>query len=280
MDYLFMVAGTGLMALAINSLYDPIGLVTGGFTGIAIIIKGMTSSLMEGGIPLWLTNLLLNIPVFLLAVKIKGMRYIYRTVFCTAALSAWLYILPVFPLTTQDLVLSSLFGGVISGVGIGLVFLSRATTGGTDLVAALIQHYLPHYTIAQVMQVIDALVVLAGAYVFGISKALYAVIAIFVVSRMTDGIIEGLKFSKVAFIITDREKSVADTLMQELDRGVTSVPARGMYSGDTKHLLFCVVAKKEIVLLKQVVFAKDRQAFVIVSDAREVLGEGFLESHL
>lgn len=148
------------------------------------------------------------------------------------------------------------------------------------MVAALIQHYLPHYTIAQIMQVVDALVVLVGAYVFGISKALYAVIAIFVVSRMSDGIIEGLKFSKAAFIITEHQKEVSDMIMSELDRGLTGVPAKGMYSGADKLMLFCVVSKKEIVQLKQIVVKTDPNAFVIVTDAREVLGEGFLEVHL
>ncbi|MBU9728543.1 YitT family protein [Diplocloster modestus] len=279
-DYLLILAGTGLMAVAINVIYDPNGLVTGGFTGIAIIAKEMTGPLLKGGIPLWLTNLCLNIPVFLLAAKIKGVRYIGRTLFATVALSAWLYVIPVFSLMIDDLVLASLFGGVISGIGMGLVFLARATTGGTDMVAALIQHYLPHYTIAQIMQVVDALVVLVGAYVFGISKALYAVIAIFVVSRMSDGIIEGLKFSKAAFIITERQKEVSDMIMSELDRGLTGVPAKGMYSGADKLMLFCVVSKKEIVQLKQIVVKMDPNAFVIVTDAREVLGEGFLEVHL
>ncbi|MBU9738747.1 YitT family protein [Diplocloster agilis] len=279
-DYLLILAGTGLMAVAINVIYDPNGLVTGGFTGIAIIAKEMTGTLLKGGIPLWLTNLCLNIPVFLLAAKIKGIRYIGRTLFATVALSAWLYVIPVFSLMIDDLVLASLFGGVISGIGMGLVFLARATTGGTDMVAALIQHYLPHYTIAQIMQVVDALVVLVGAYVFGISKALYAVIAIFVVSRMSDGIIEGLKFSKAAFIITEHQKEVSDMIMSELDRGLTGVPAKGMYSGADKLMLFCVVSKKEIVQLKQIVVKTDPNAFVIVTDAREVLGEGFLEVHL
>ena len=279
-DYLLILAGTGLMAVAINVIYDPNALVTGGFTGIAIIAKEMTGTLLKGGIPLWLTNLCLNIPVFLLAAKIKGIRYIGRTLFATVALSAWLYVIPVFSLMIDDLVLASLFGGVISGIGMGLVFLARATTGGTDMVAALIQHYLPHYTIAQIMQVVDALVVLVGAYVFGISKALYAVIAIFVVSRMSDGIIEGLKFSKAAFIITEHQKEVSDMIMSELDRGLTGVPAKGMYSGADKLMLFCVVSKKEIVQLKQIVVKTDPNAFVIVTDAREVLGEGFLEVHL
>lgn len=276
-DYLLMVIGSGLMAFAIKCIFDPINLVTGGFTGIAIIIKSMTEGVNEGGIPLWLTNLILNIPNFLLAMKIKGIRFIGRTLFSTVCVSLWLYFIPVMNIMTDDFVLASLFGGVITGIGVGLVFLARATTGGTDMLAALIQHYRRHYSIAQILQVIDAVVVLAGAYVFGISRALYAIIAVFVVSQVTDGMIEGLKFSKIAYIISDKQAEVAIAIMKELNRGATGLKARGMYSSKEKDMLFCVVSKKEIVYLKEIVINVDPNAFVIVSDAREVLGEGFIE---
>ena len=144
MDYIFMTIGTCLMAVAINSIYDPITMVTGGFTGIAIIVKALVD------VPLWLTNIILNIPVFLLGMKVKGFRFIARTLYATIALSAWLYILPRINILTDDYLLASIFGGVVSGVGIGLVFLARATTGGSDMVAALVQHYFKHYTIAQI----------------------------------------------------------------------------------------------------------------------------------
>ena len=177
----------------------------------------------------------------------------------------------------DDLFLTALFGGLISGVGTGLVFLCQATTGGTDMLAALIQRKLPHYSIAQIMQVLDAIVVLVGASVFGITYALYALIAIFAVLKVSDGLIEGLKFSKAAIIISEKSGEIAQAIIHELDRGVTGLDARGMYSGAQKNVLFCVVSKKEIVQLKDLVVGHDSQAFVIVSDAREVLGEGFIE---
>ncbi len=270
-DYLLMTIGTCLMAVAIGSIYDPITMVTGGFTGIAIIVKAFLD------IPLWLTNLMLNVPVFLLGIKIKGFKFLARTLFSTIALSAWLYVLPPFHFTVDDYILAAIFGGVIGGVGIGFVFLARATTGGTDMVAALIQHYYKHYSIAQILQVIDAVVVLAGAYVFGLSKALYAVISIFVVAQVSDGIIEGLNFSKLAYIITDKEDEIANAIMTTLDRGATGINATGMYSSTEKKLLLCVVSKKEIVQVKEIVTRIDHGAFVIVSDVREVLGEGFIE---
>ena len=276
-DFLFIVLGTGIMALAIQCIFEPIGLVTGGFTGIAIIIRKVTAGLVEGGIPLWLTNIVLNIPVFLFALKIKGKRFIGRTVIGTVLLSFWLYIIPQVDLTQGNYMLSAIFGGVITGIGIGFVLLAKATTGGTDMVSVLIQHKVRHYSVVQILQVIDGAVVLAGLYVFGLKPALYAVVAIFITSKVSDALMEGMKYSKAAFIITDRYQEVADAIMTKLDRGLTGLDATGMYSGDKKTVLYCVVSKKEIVDLKDIVAEIDTKAFVIVTDAREVLGEGFLE---
>lgn len=276
-DYLFIVVGTGLMALAIQCIFEPIGLVTGGFTGIAIIVRKLTQGIASGGIPLWLTNLVLNIPVFLLALKIKGKRFIGRTAAGTVLLSFWLYVIPQVDLTQGDYTLSAVFGGVITGIGIGFVLLAKATTGGTDMVSVLIQHYLRHYSIVKILQVIDGAVVLCGLYVFGLKPALYAVVAIYITSKVSDALMEGIKFSKAAFIITDDYQEVADAIMTKLDRGVTGFHAIGMYSKEKKTVLYCVVSKKEIVELKDIVAQTDDRAFVIVTDAREVLGEGFLE---
>ena len=276
-DLILMIAGTGLMALAIQCIYDPAGMVVGGFSGIAIVVKQMTAEKLPGGIPLWLTNLLLNIPVFLMALKIKGKRFVGRTAAATVLLSFWLYILPMWNLTQGDYMLSAIYGGAISGVGIGLVLLGKATTGGTDMVASLIQHYLRHYTVVQIMLLLDGAIVLFGVAIFGIQSALYAVVAIFITSKLSDALMEGLKYTKAVFIISDKADEIAKALMQELNRGVTGIHASGMYSGEQKNMLYCVVSKKEIVELKDLVIRLDRGAFVIVTDAREVLGEGFLE---
>ena len=276
-DYLLITWGTALVAFAVASIYDPVGLVTGGFSGLSIIVKRLTEPVIPGGIPLGVTNLVLNIPFFLIAIRLKGLRYIVKTLFATLMLSAWLSVLPVIPLAQGDLLLSALYGGVFMGTGLGMVFVAQATTGGTDLIAAIIQHFWKHYSIADIMQVLDALIVIAGASIFGIQMALYAIIAIYLVSKVSDGLIEGLKFSKAAFIITEKPEELSAVLMKELDRGVTGISARGMYSGDKKNMLFCVVARKEIVRLKEVTLELDPGAFVIVTDAREVLGEGFIE---
>ena len=278
-DYLFIFMGTGIMALAIQCIFEPIGLVTGGFSGIAIIIRKMTAGIVEGGVPLWLTNLALNVPVFIAAlIIIKGRKFLGRTVIGTVLLSFWLYVIPQVDLTQGDYMLSAVFGGVITGIGIGFVLLAKATTGGTDMVSALIQKYVRHYSVVQILQVIDGMVVLAGLYVFGLKPALYAIVAIFITSKVSDALMEGMKYSKAAFIITDYYKEIADAIMTQLDRGLTGLDATGMYSGDKKTVLYCVVSKKEIVELKDIVAKIDPKAFVIVTDAREVFGEGFLEN--
>lgn len=272
-DAILMVVGTGLMALAIQCIYDPVGLVTGGFTGVAIIAKYVT----KGAVPLWLTNLVLNVPLFLLAALIKGKKFVARTAVATVLLSAWLYVIPLWNLAEGDYVLSAIFGGVICGVGMGMVLLARATTGGTDMLATLIQHKLRHYTIMQIICVIDGIIVAVGIYSFGVKAALYAIVAIYVTSKVSDTLMEGMKYSKAVFIVSDRYKEISDAIMTQMDRGVTGLDAVGMYSGDEKCMLYCVVSKKEIVVLKEIILKIDNNAFVIVTDAREVVGEGFLE---
>ena len=278
-DYLLIIIGTTLMSVAIKCIFDPINLVTGGVSGIAIVVRGLTENIIKGGIPLWLTNIILNVPLFLISIKIKGWHFVKKTAVATVWMSIALYILPEIHLMTEDMVLASIFGGVITGVGIGMVFLARATTGGTDMLAAVIQHYLKHYSIAQILQVLDGAIVILGAFVFGLNKALYAIISIFLVSKISDSLIEGLKFSKLAYIISDKYQEIAQIVMDEMERGATGLKATGMYSKADKKVLFCVVSKKEIVQLKEIVHTIDSEAFLIVSDVREVFGEGFIENN-
>lgn len=271
-DYLLLSAGAFLMGFVIKNIFDPAGLVTGGVSGIAIIIKD------QAGIPLWVTNTALNIPLFLVSIYMKGWHFVKRTFIATVMLSLSLYVLPSYSfLPEEDLLLAALFGGILTGVGLGMVLMAQGTTGGTDMLASLIQKYLRHYTLAQILQVLDALIVLAGAGIFGVTYALYAFIAIFGVSKVSDGMIEGMNFSKAAYIISQKGDEIAEHIMERLERGVTGIPVTGMYSRESKNMLFCVVAKKEIVVLKELVREIDPAAFVIVSDAREVMGEGFIE---
>lgn len=274
---LVITAGTGLLAFAIKCIFDQVGLVTGGFTGIAILIKALTEIFYKGGIPLWFANLALNVPFFVLAYKIKGKRFIGKTVYATVMLSAWLYLIPEIDFASGDYILASIFGGVLAGIAMGMILWANATTGGTEMVAVLLQCRLKHYSVAQIMQVLDGMIVLAGLYVFGMHPSMYAIVAIFITSKVTDTILEGMKFSKAAYIITDHYDQIAKRVMEELNRGVTGLAAQGMYSGEQKCVLYCVVSKKEIVLLKELVDQIDKNAFVVVGDVREVHGEGFIE---
>ena len=271
-DYLLIIVGSFIMGYAIKNIYDPASLVTGGASGAAIVLKELA------GIPLWVTNTVLNVPLFLAAFRIKGWRFIKRTLVATVMLSISLYLIPEqFLIPSEDMLLTALFGGIITGVGTGMVFLAQATTGGTDMLAVLIQKKLPQYTIPQVMQVLDAAIVVIGAAVFGIRAALYALIAIYCVAKISDNILEGLKFSKMVYIISDYSQEIAAVIMEEMGRGVTAMDATGMYSGERRQMLCCVVSKKEISELKELVKERDKKANDKVSDVREVLGEGFIE---
>lgn len=276
-SYLMIIVGSASFGVAIQNIYDPTGLVTGGFTGLAIIVKAITGQLMKGGIPLWLTNTVLNIPVFILGYILMGRKFLGRSLFGTLMLSFWLYILPPLDLAQGDYMLAALFGGLFSGAGVGLVLRANGTTGGTDMVAALIHRKLRHYTVAQIMMILDGCIVLTGLFLFGIRSTLYAIVAIFVATKVSDSVLEGFNYSKAAYIITDQYEEIAKRIMEELDRGLTGLSAKGMYTNEDKCVLYCVVSMKEIVVLKELVSEVDRNAFVIVSDVREVLGEGFLE---
>lgn len=280
-DMILIILGTALMALTIKCIYDPISMVTGGFSGLAIVIKDITSALSpKGGIPLSITSFVLNIPVFLLAWRIKGKAFVGKSFLAMTLLSVWLAIWPQWDLTAGgDYVLSCIFGGGLFGVGMGLVLLARCTTGGTDMLAALIQKKLAHYSVVQIMQVIDAVIVLLGLYIFGLKATLYAIVAIIITTKVSDVILEGMHVSRAVYILAKDTKKIADQIIEVMDRGVTGLCARGMYTDQERCMLFCVVSKKEIAALKDLVMSVDDSAFVIVCDAREVWGEGFQSYH-
>lgn len=279
-EYLFIIIGTAIMAVAIGSVYSTVNLVTGGFTGIAIIVKGVSGQISGFAIPLWFTNLMLNIPLFVAAAYMKGFKFLKKTMIATFLLSGWLYVIPEIKFIENDLFLTAVFGGILSGIGLGMVLMVGSTTGGVDLLATLICTKFRHYSIVHVMQVVDAVIILVGAFIFGFNLALYAIVAIFIVTQVSDALIEGAKFAKVVFIITSKPEEISFEIMKNLNRGVTGIEAEGMYSKKHRQMLFCVVSKKEIVAIKDLILEIDSNAFVIVSEAREVLGEGFLKHQI
>lgn len=277
LNYVFMIIGTIFIAVAVNLVYEPLDMVTGGVTGIGIVIKYFTRNLFDGGIPVWLTNVVLNIPLFLTGFIIKGGRFIKNSLIGSVTLTIALYVIPVINVIDNEYFLASVFGGVLTGIGMGMVIAASGSTGGTDLLGLIIHHFLPHYNVPFIIGVVDGIIVLSGAIVFGIETTLYAVVALYITAKFSDNILEGLKFAKVAYVISDSHVEIGDAIIKELERGVTGIYAKGMYTNSDKKMLFCVVSKKQISQLVKLISQIDPKAFVIVSDAREVMGEGFIE---
>ncbi|MBO5484551.1 MAG: YitT family protein [Lachnospiraceae bacterium] len=273
-----IMVGTVCMALAVNIVFEPIGMVTGGVSGLAIVIKELSGHWKTGGIPVWLTNFVLNIPIFLAAMRLKGRGYIGKTLFANLCFTIALFFIPQTNIARKDYLLAAVVGSVLNGTGLGLVFANGYSTGGTDLLSAIIHHYLPYYPVGRILFVMDSLVILAGACLFGFYIATYAVIAVYLSARIMDAIIEGGKFAKLAYIISDQYEAIGREIMESLDRGVTALEGRGMYTGKSRKTLLCVVSKKEIAKLSKIAHEHDKNAFVIISDVREVLGEGFVEN--
>lgn len=276
-DILFIIVGTLLIGLSVNWVYDPMGMVTGGVTGLAIAIKYLTGLILPVGIPIWLTNIVCNIPLFIAAFCVLGKKFTAKSLFAMLSLTGFIYLIPVQNMFSGDILLAAIFGGCIGGAGMGLVLMTTTTTGGTDLMAMLIHAKKKHVSVPSILLAVDSLVVVLGVFVFGINRAMYAIIAVYIAAKISDGILEGVKFAKVAYIISDQYREIADDILTILDRGVTGIPAVGMYSNEERKMLFCVASKKEIVEVIDIVHKKDPKAFVIVSDVREVMGEGFIE---
>lgn len=277
-DMLLIVVGTLLIAVGVNMVYDPMGLVTGGISGLAIVIKALTAKVTGGeGVPIWLSNIMINVPIFVSAWFLVGKRFVLKTLFGAISFSIALYIVPTYNLCGDDYLLACVFGAVLTGAGIGLAFMADSSTGGTDMLSMTLHRFFRHYTAPQILMVIDGSVVIAGAAVFGIKAAMYAVIAVFIATKVSDAILEGIKFAKLVYIISDHYEQIADVIMTTMDRGATGIAIKGMYTKSDRNMLFCVVSNKEIVRLKEIVREKDPKAFMIVSDVREAVGEGFIE---
>lgn len=275
MTYLLLTAGTFFMAVGINVIYEPLSMVTGGFSGIGILVKKLTQTARWSGIPVGMTTLLLNIPLFIWGYSQKGKVFVKKTVYAASCFSFFLLIIPTFDIVKQDYLMAALVGGLLNGTGIGLVFSQGASTGGSDLLSVLTAKILPGLSASERLILIDTLIVAAGVFIFGLENGLYAVVAVFVTGKVSNAILDGLKFAKIAYIISDHPEEISEHILRELGRGLTGLEGQGMYSEKHKMVLMCVVSKKEAVLLKDIVKNADNEAFLILSEAKEVLGEGF-----
>lgn len=268
-SYTAIAVGVFLMSIALNYFLAPNTIAPGGVTGFAIVINKITN------VPIYITNLLINIPLFIFGAKILGKSSAIKTLYATLLLSLFLKILPPMVLT-HDLLLSAIFGGVLCGVGLGLVFKFDGTTGGTDLAGAILNKKFPGLSLSTFMMMIDLFVVaFAGIVEKKIETSLYSVIALYATIKVVDLILEGMGYVKGFYIITSKPDEIAEMLMKELDRGVTSLKGKGMYTKKDKDVLLCVVPRSQFTRVKDIVQEIDNKAFVMVTEMYEVLGEGF-----
>ncbi|MCL2416212.1 MAG: YitT family protein [Defluviitaleaceae bacterium] len=276
-EYMMISLGCYLLAAGISFFLQPHNFVIGGVSGLGIIIQHYTGTHFDFVIPVWLTNIAINLPLLLFALRIFGIKFITKTIYATFFLSLSLFINEFVPIENfqSDFFLASVFGGFFAGLGTGIVLKSLATTGGSDLAASIIQHFKKHLSVSKVLMVIDWCIIILGFFFFGSTGTMYAIIAVYVSAKAIDFVLEGLNFAIGAFIISDKADEIGIEINDQMDRGVTSLRGAGVYTGQEKNILLCVVPKKEIVQLKEIVSGLDKDAFVIVTDVREALGEGF-----
>jgi len=272
----WIAIGTLFIALASNLFYAPVNMVPGGFTGLAIIIRQLTRPWFDGGMPVWMGNLILNVPLILVAIAVRGWAFMRRTFIAALLFSGWLYIIPEYTLITDDYLLVAIFGGGLMGLGLGFVLFGKATTGGTDTLAALLQKIFTHLSVAQFMPVLDGAVILLSVWIFGIRISLYAVISVIICGMLADRVVSGMKNAYTAYIISDDHAAIGQQVMKELDRGVTVLDGTGLFTGKGRQVLMCAISRKQVADLREIVYTTDPDAFMILTESSEIRGEGFL----
>jgi uncharacterized membrane-anchored protein YitT (DUF2179 family) len=269
-EFLGVTLGALLIALGLDMYLVPNKIAAGGVSGISTILHYVI------GVPVGATMLVLNIPLFVIGIYRLGFAFGFRSLFGATILSVFVDALaPYLPVVTHDPLLAALFGGAVVGLGLGIVFRHRGTTGGTDLAAATLQSYIG-INVGQLLFVVDGLVVLTAGIAFkSWELAMYALLSIFIASWLVDLVQEGISYTKAFFIISDKHKEIADLILSDLNRGVTALKAQGMYTGTDREVLLVVVNRIEISRLKNLIYEVDPGAFVILADVHEVFGEGF-----
>ena len=276
-ETVLIVIGTSLLALATGIFYSPNHMIVGGFSGIGIILEALTESYFGKGIPVSITNLVLNIPLLIIALRFMGKGFIVKTAFSTVLYSLVIALCEFLPQYTGDLMLAAIYGGIVSGAGLGFVLMAKGSTGGVDLLASIIHRVVKYISLSKIIFAIDAVIIACGLFVFGADKTMYGIISVFIGSKCISTILEGMNFSKAAFIISAKSDEIAKVIMEKAERGVTALQGRGMYTGESREVLLCVFAQKEIAIIKEIVSEIDKDAFILVTDVKEVLGLGFNE---
>ncbi len=271
---LFLIlSGTFIMAIAFVYFISPYKLAPGGTYGIAIVLHHLLHW------PTGFVALAIDIPLLLIGLKVLGPRFGWKTVVGVIALSQFVNLLMWIQgdvaLVPDDALLSSIFGGVILGVGLGLVLRAKATTGGSDIIAMILSKY-TRLPMGQLLIYIDSVIVLVGLAAFNAWEIpLYSWIVIFITGKVIDLVVDGVSYDKSLLIVSEKHDEIRDKLINDLKRGGTFLDAEGMYNGKKKKVIFTVVNRRELTILKDYVHQIDPYAFITVNDAREILGEGF-----
>lgn len=272
-----LIIGATLTAVATKYVYDPAELVTGGVSGLSIIAKSVGLRYYNVDIPLWMGSLIFNIPIFLYAIKQCGIKHVLRTGFVWAVLTAELYFMPDMSFIPDNLLLVSIYGSILMGVGSGMLLSARATSGGSDMLGEAMHRTIRSVSVGRLIQIIDGLIVALGLVTFGIEHTLYAIISVYIMGRVIDIYLHKGKSAKMATIISEKNDEIAQEIMTSLDRGVTGLYGSGMYTGKDKRVLLCICSNKDLVEIKDIVKKHDHKAFFVVGNVDEAMGEGFLE---
>lgn len=274
-DVALILAGSALYAFGVDAFAVPEGLAAGGVTGLATVIYAVGA---EHGLylPVGTQTLAMNALLMIPVIRTGGLRYAARTVGGIVASSLFidLFAPVVPPLGEGDLLLCALWGGVVCGAGLGLVFRTGGNTGGTDIVAQLLNRRLG-IPVGTASVIVDALIVLVSIPVFSLSNALYAMVMMFLMGRVLDMVVDGPRSERAAWIISQRHDEIANAVMYSLGRGCTEVAARGVWSGNQRPMLLVILSNREVGMLKEIVSDADPEALMIISEVYEAFGEGF-----
>lgn len=281
-SYGLIVIGSIILAAGFVFFISPYKIVPGGVYGIAIVVHYLTAGMFAwapSGFPIGLMGLILNIPLTIIGIRILGPRFGVKTVvgfvLTSVFMDAITYLYGEAPLVKGDALLSSIFGGVLVGLGLGLIFKSKATSGGSDIIAMILAKY-TKFPLGQLMIYVDSAIVLIGLLVFADWKIpLYSWIVIYITGKTIDVVLQGLSVDKTLFIVSDKFPEIRDRIINDLQRGGTYIPGKGMYNGAEKTIIFTVVNRREMALLQEYIHEIDPRAFLTVLEANEILGEGF-----
>lgn len=268
LDTTLIVVGAFITAIAFNLFLLPNQIASGGISGLSIIIKEWFN--FEPAFTQWI----FNIPLFIAGVFFLGKQYGARTLVGTICLPLFIFLTRDWPISTTNPLLGSLYGGIGVGLGLGLVFRGRGSTGGLSIVAQLLQKF-SGLSLSLCVMLVDGGVIVLAAFTLSLENALYALIGLYVTGKVIDAVEMGLGYTKVAYIITDKREELTGVILKDLDRGLTELSARGGYTGESRPVLMVVIGQSETSRLKTLVRSVDPKAFVVISNAQEVLGEGF-----